>query len=850
MGILIVAMEACYIIGVPKPLELILDRVSPKTLSTFAGYPNRERMLISYLPNQDDNWLPHWFLVKMTPTTINGSSNTLPTKWSLKIAIQAHPPMTKEFAEFFKIVIEGETFWNSFTIDRIHEASRLARMRPLGKLHSLPPPALVKGLSSRARKMKRINARPCWLTTVASIVPVKCLLRGQLLAMVPLELHHLGKTLLELRLLAMPFFGLPRGVLGSDFTCRMRPSQTLTTIEHLGIISIKEGNRAKLISSSGPQSSLHGHEPSTSPRGTIYFASGNRLLCLGEQTTSPRGTVYLASRDISLLFVSIRFAITIDIIFRETLRQMNIGMSQVTLTPRQVLRFLGETIMTLRTIQLLVKAGGITKIVDFSVTVQSTIYNAVMGTQWLNLIRDVASTYHLYLKNSKMCFMEAHKLQNLVTDSKSKVNHKKAKIGQSEKKVLSKQLWQLQIEETREENKPTSDLVVSVCLDDKQLEMYLGKTMEVYIHDMLIKSLEENDHVAYLRDYFWQLSVHNVNLFPATCRFLVRSGEFLGYLVTHRGIEANPKQIDVLLKMASPQNKSEVQRLTGRVAALNRFIPRSTYKCLAFYGTLWGNKKYEWPDRCEEAFQELKRYMANPPELAKPIVGEPLYLYIAVSDATDLADFLVELPTEDTKESPSNATWTLHVDGSSPKQGSSVEYKALVAGLNLAWVLKINKLRAFYDSQLVANQFNGEYIARDERMEAYRDCYRRKRENYRAVIQAQYFGDQIHRAVTGPGVPVIEYLVTVIRLPTVIEHLFTLIPMEVECIFMVHSPDDNPNGYELASEHSDACRKDLLNIISMPSGFSDESHEESPADMESCNEMERDNRANIDNICY
>ncbi|KAG7560434.1 hypothetical protein ISN45_Aa05g019650 [Arabidopsis thaliana x Arabidopsis arenosa] len=94
-----------------------------------------------------------------------------------------------------------------------------------------------------------------------------------------------------------------------------------------------------------------------------------------------------------------------------------------------------------------------------------------------------------------------------------------------------------------------------------------------------------------------------------------------------------------------------------------------------------------------------------------------------------------------------------------------------------------------------------------------------------------------------------------------------LIPMEVECIFMVHSPDDNPNGYELASEHlvdvsfiifrhlasehwmQDACRK-RLNIISMPSGFSDESHEESPADMESCNEMERDNRANIDNICY
>ncbi|MBW1279407.1 hypothetical protein KYD79_26885, partial [Escherichia coli] len=67
-------------------------------------------------------------------------------------------------------------------------------------------------------------------------------------------------------------------------------------------------------------------------------------------------------------------------------------------------------------------------------------------------------------------------------------------------------------------------------------------------------------------------------------------GEFLGYLVTHRGIEANPKQIDALKNMASPRTKREVQRLTGRVAALNRFISRSTDKCLPFYDTLRGKK--------------------------------------------------------------------------------------------------------------------------------------------------------------------------------------------------------------------------------------------------------------------
>lgn len=119
--------------------------------------------------------------------------------------------------------------------------------------------------------------------------------------------------------------------------------------------------------------------------------------------------------------------VLIDVIFRETLRQMNIDISQVSPTPRPVLGFSGETLMTLGTIQLPVRAGGVTKIVNFSVTDQPTIYNVIMGTPWLNLIRAVASTYHLCVKfpthngvktiwgnqkNSRMCFIAAHKLQS------------------------------------------------------------------------------------------------------------------------------------------------------------------------------------------------------------------------------------------------------------------------------------------------------------------------------------------------------------------------------------------------------------------------------------------------------
>ncbi|XP_024014549.1 uncharacterized protein LOC112088502 [Eutrema salsugineum] len=164
--------------------------------------------------------------------------------------------------------------------------------------------------------------------------------------------------------------------------------------------------------------------------------------------------------------------------------------------------------------------------------------------------------------------------------------------------------------------------------------------MEVYIDDMLVKSLKEEDRIAHLRKCFEQLNKHNMKLNPAKCRFAVTSGEFLGYLVTHRGIEANPKQIKALIEMPSPRTKREVQRLTGRVAALNRFISRSTDKCLPFYDTLRGNKKFEWDERCKTAFQELKNYLASPPILAKPVEGEPLFLYIAVS-ATAVSGVLI-----------------------------------------------------------------------------------------------------------------------------------------------------------------------------------------------------------------
>ena len=159
----------------------------------------------------------------------------------------------------------------------------------------------------------------------------------------------------------------------------------------------------------------------------------------------------------------------------------------------------------------------------------------------------------------------------------------------------------------------------------------IGDTMEVYIDDMVVKSVKAENHVQDLRKAFDILDQYNMKLNPAKCHFGVAAGKFLGYMVTQRGIEASPEQIKAIIDLRSPANAKDVQRLTGRIAALNRFISRSSEKCKDFYDILRKNKKFEWTDKHEAAFQALKLYLSTAPLLMKPNPGEPLSLYLAVS---------------------------------------------------------------------------------------------------------------------------------------------------------------------------------------------------------------------------
>lgn len=161
----------------------------------------------------------------------------------------------------------------------------------------------------------------------------------------------------------------------------------------------------------------------------------------------------------------------------------------------------------------------------------------------------------------------------------------------------------------------------------------IGKTMKVYVDDMLVKSMVADDHIKHLEEMFNILRKFRMKLNPQKCVFGVESGKFLGFMVNHRGIEANPTKIKAILEMKSPTSVKQVQSLTGRIAALNRFVSKSSYKCKEFFKAIKGvGKDFMWTPECEEAFQRIKEHLGSPPLLAKPVDGETLVLYLAVSD--------------------------------------------------------------------------------------------------------------------------------------------------------------------------------------------------------------------------
>ena len=160
----------------------------------------------------------------------------------------------------------------------------------------------------------------------------------------------------------------------------------------------------------------------------------------------------------------------------------------------------------------------------------------------------------------------------------------------------------------------------------------IGRNVEVYVDDIVVKSDSGKQHIADLKEVFQALRQHRMRLNPDKCAFGVEGEKFLGFMLTHRGIEANPEKCKAISEMRSPNSIKEIQRLIGRLTALSRFVPKLAEKMRPMVQLLKKASRFEWSTECEEIFLQLKTFLSSPPVIQKPDAREPIIVYLAVSN--------------------------------------------------------------------------------------------------------------------------------------------------------------------------------------------------------------------------
>jgi hypothetical protein len=176
----------------------------------------------------------------------------------------------------------------------------------------------------------------------------------------------------------------------------------------------------------------------------------------------------------------------------------------------------------------------------------------------------------------------------------------------------------------------------------------LGRNASAYVDDIVIMSVKEKDHIVDLTETFDNMRRNGLKLNPEKCIFGIRKGQLLGCMVSKRGTQANPQKIEALRRMQPPSNRKEVQRLTGRIASLNRFISKAVERSLPFFKVLCANSVFQWGAEQQQAFEDLKKYLEEAAVMTKPSPKAELLLYIAATDTTINAVLVEERIEADT----------------------------------------------------------------------------------------------------------------------------------------------------------------------------------------------------------
>ncbi|XP_072090416.1 uncharacterized protein [Arachis hypogaea] len=277
----------------------------------------------------------------------------------------------------------------------------------------------------------------------------------------------------------------------------------------------------------------------------------------------------------------------------------------------------------------------------------------------------------------------------------------------------------------------------------------IGKMVEVYVDDILIKTIKTDDLISNLESVFTALRRHGMRLNPLKCAFAMEAGKFLGFMITQKGVEANPEKCEAILRMASPRNLKDVQRLIVTDEGLATVLVReegkvqqpvySVSKVLQgvelryskleklAYVLLTSSRRLrhyfqgnQITIRTDQPIQQILqkldlagRMMTWEIELSQyDLQYEPRHAIKALV----MANFLVKV-TGDLPDSP-NTQWKLPVDGASNQTfgGARIileKYEALLGGLQLAREVGATRVEVCSDSQIVTSQVNGAYQAKD-----------------------------------------------------------------------------------------------------------------------------------------
>jgi hypothetical protein len=160
---------------------------------------------------------------------------------------------------------------------------------------------------------------------------------------------------------------------------------------------------------------------------------------------------------------------------------------------------------------------------------------------------------------------------------------------------------------------------------------HIGRTVEAYVDDIVVRTRRADNLVSDLNIAFGCLRANGVKLNPEKCVFGVPRGMLLGYIVSQRGIEANPEKVAALERLGPIRDLKGVQRVLGCLASLSRFILRLGKKGLPLYRLLKKHERFSWTTEAQEALDKLKATLAHAPVHTPPQDDEPLYLYAAAT---------------------------------------------------------------------------------------------------------------------------------------------------------------------------------------------------------------------------